>query len=121
MIAATVRAHWPEYLIEAGCLATFMVSAAAFATLLQHPASPWMLHAAPEFLARLPMGAAMGLTDGLVRLSCGVEDVGDLLADLEQAFEGIPGSGKRPAGSGKREAGSGNSNESRDTIRSGVP
>ena len=34
--------------------------------------------------------AAMGLSDGLVRLSCGVEDVGDLLADLEQAFEGIP-------------------------------
>jgi hypothetical protein len=51
--------------------------------------------------------AAMGLTDGLVRLSCGVEDVGDLLADLEQAFEGIPereaGGGKRASGSGKRE------------------
>jgi cystathionine gamma-lyase len=37
--------------------------------------------------------AAMGLTDGLIRLSCGVEDVGDLLADLEQAFEGLPGRG----------------------------
>jgi cystathionine beta-lyase/cystathionine gamma-synthase len=34
--------------------------------------------------------AALGLSDGLVRLSCGVEDVGDLLADLEQAFDGIP-------------------------------
>ena len=32
--------HWPEYLIEAACLALFMVSAAGFATLLQHPASP---------------------------------------------------------------------------------
>jgi aquaporin Z len=62
VIGATLRAHWPEYFIEAGCLATFMLSAAAFATLLQHPASPWMLHAAPEFLGRLPMGAAMGLT-----------------------------------------------------------
>jgi len=28
----------------------------------------------------------MGLTDDLIRLSCGVEDVGDLIADLEQAF-----------------------------------
>ena len=46
--------------------------------------------------------AAMGLSDGLIRLSCGVEDVGDLLADLEQAFEGIP---EREAGSGQREAG----------------
>lgn len=33
--------------------------------------------------------AALGLSEGLVRLSCGVEDTQDLLADLEQAFEGI--------------------------------
>ena len=32
---------------------------------------------------------AMGLTDGMVRLSCGVEDVEDLLADLEYALEGL--------------------------------
>ncbi len=55
--------------------------------------------------------AAMGLSDGLVRLSCGVEDVGDLLADLEQAFEGIP-RGNREAASGKRGA--------RDTISTGA-
>ena len=35
--------------------------------------------------------AALGLSDGLIRLSCGVEDAGDLLADLEQAFEGLSG------------------------------
>jgi cystathionine beta-lyase/cystathionine gamma-synthase len=57
--------------------------------------------------------AAMGLSDGLIRLSCGVEDVGDLLADLEQAFEGLEGSGKRRAGGGKTAA--------RDTIASGAP
>jgi cystathionine beta-lyase/cystathionine gamma-synthase len=51
--------------------------------------------------------AAMGITDGLVRLSCGVEDVGDLLADLEQAFEKLPG---RTAAPGKK----------RDTIKSGA-
>src|SRR5207237_10860101 len=41
---------------------------------------------------------AMGLSDGLIRLSCGVEDVGDLLADLEQAFQGMPGGEKQHAG-----------------------
>jgi cystathionine beta-lyase/cystathionine gamma-synthase len=28
----------------------------------------------------------MGLTDGLIRLSVGIEDVDDLIADLERAF-----------------------------------
>jgi cystathionine beta-lyase/cystathionine gamma-synthase len=28
----------------------------------------------------------LGITEGLVRLSCGVEDVEDLLGDVEQAF-----------------------------------
>ncbi len=58
--------NWPEYAIEALCLALFMVSAAGFATLLQHPASPvagafasW--HVGP-LLRRVPMGLAMGLT-----------------------------------------------------------
>jgi len=56
------RLHWPEYLIEAASLGTFMVSAAVFATLFQHPASP--LSAAVDHLPlrRLPMGLAMGLT-----------------------------------------------------------
>jgi cystathionine gamma-lyase len=32
---------------------------------------------------------AMGLTESLVRLSCGVEDAADLIADLEQALDKI--------------------------------
>ena len=32
----------------------------------------------------------MGLTDGLVRLSVGVEDVDDLVADLDQALAAVP-------------------------------
>jgi len=35
------------------------------------------------------MREAMGLTDSLVRLSIGVEDTDDLIADLEQALEGL--------------------------------
>jgi cystathionine gamma-lyase len=29
----------------------------------------------------------MGLTDSLVRLSCGIEDAEDLIGDLEQALD----------------------------------
>jgi cystathionine gamma-lyase/cystathionine beta-lyase/cystathionine gamma-lyase/homocysteine desulfhydrase len=50
-------------------------------TLISHPAT--MTHASvpPEERARL------GITDGLVRISVGIEDVEDLIADLEHAFK----------------------------------
>jgi cystathionine beta-lyase/cystathionine gamma-synthase len=50
-------------------------------SLISNPAS--MTHASvpPE------QRAALGITEGLVRLSCGVEDVGDLIGDLEQALD----------------------------------
>ena len=38
--AAALRAHWPEYLIEAWALGTFMLSAGVFSTLLGRPGSP---------------------------------------------------------------------------------
>lgn len=49
-------------------------------SLIGHPAS--MTHASVPRDRR----EAMGLTEGLVRLSCGIEDVDDLLADLDQAL-----------------------------------
>ncbi len=52
-------------------------------SLISHPAS--MTHASVELERR----AALGVTEGLIRLSCGVEDVDDLLADVERAFQGI--------------------------------
>jgi aquaporin Z len=58
----TIRSHRAEYASEMGSLALFMMSAAGFATLLQHPASPWSLGANPTALERAPMGIAMGLT-----------------------------------------------------------
>jgi len=33
--------------------------------------------------------AVLGITEGLVRLSVGVEDADDLLGDLEQALQGL--------------------------------
>jgi cystathionine beta-lyase/cystathionine gamma-synthase len=49
-------------------------------SLIGHPAS--MTHASVP----LPLRQAMGLTDSLVRLSCGVEEISDLIADLTQAM-----------------------------------
>jgi aquaporin Z len=58
----SLRRHWPEYLMEAGELGLFMFSACAFATLLQHPASP-IPHIVPGSVARRAlMGLAMGAT-----------------------------------------------------------
>jgi len=58
----SAKPHWREYLIEAICLATFMVSAAVFATLIYHPASPFAAWHATETVKRIPMGLAMGMT-----------------------------------------------------------
>ena len=52
--------HWPEYLIEAWCLGTFMVSACFFAVLLFNPDSP--AAGLGPVLKNVLMGAAMGLT-----------------------------------------------------------
>jgi cystathionine beta-lyase/cystathionine gamma-synthase len=52
-------------------------------TLISHPAT--MTHAAIGAHAR----AKLGITDGLVRISVGIEDPDDILADLSQALEAI--------------------------------
>jgi cystathionine gamma-lyase/cystathionine beta-lyase/cystathionine gamma-lyase/homocysteine desulfhydrase len=52
-------------------------------TLISHPAT--MTHAALGEKGR----AKIGLTDGMVRISVGVEDVSDIISDLEQAIGAI--------------------------------
>lgn len=52
-------------------------------SLIGHPAS--MTHASIPKAERLKVG----LTDSLIRLSVGVEDVDDLIADLEEAFRNV--------------------------------
>ena len=49
-------------------------------TLISHPAT--MTHAAVGEKGR----AAIGITDGMVRISVGIEDVDDIIADLHQAL-----------------------------------
>ena len=52
-------------------------------TLISHPAT--MTHASVPAEER----ARLGITDGLVRISVGIEDVEDLIADLENAFASL--------------------------------
>lgn len=64
-------------------LAILAVSLGGIETLIQHPAS--MTHASMTKESRYEAG----ITDGLVRLSVGIEDVRDIIADLEQALEKV--------------------------------
>ncbi|TET21500.1 MAG: cystathionine gamma-synthase, partial [Candidatus Cloacimonadota bacterium] len=52
-------------------------------SLIEHPAS--MTHASIQEEERLKSG----LTDNLIRISVGIENVQDLMQDLDQAFKGI--------------------------------
>ena len=64
-------------------LCTLGESLGGVETLISHPAT--MTHAALGVKGR----AAIGITDGLVRISVGVEDVEDILSDLDQAIAGM--------------------------------
>ncbi len=65
-------------------LATLAVSLGNVDTLIEHPAS--MTHSGVPPAER----RKVGITDGLVRLSVGIENVDDLMADLAQALDAIP-------------------------------
>jgi methionine-gamma-lyase len=62
-------------------VATLAVSLGNVDTLIQHPAS--MTHRNTPRDLRL----AAGISDGLVRLSVGIEDINDLMEDLDQAMQ----------------------------------
>jgi cystathionine beta-lyase/cystathionine gamma-synthase len=66
--------------VEATELFQLAVSLGAVESLIEHPAT--MSHASYDAADRLKYG----ITDGLIRLSIGLEDPEDLQSDLEQAF-----------------------------------
>ncbi len=61
-VLTALRTHWPEYLMEAGLLAAFMVSACVFGALYEFPGSPVHQVILSGFLRRFLMGISMGLT-----------------------------------------------------------
>jgi len=70
-----------QRLVNSLTLCTLAVSLGDVATIIQHSAS--MTHAAVPREQRL----AVGITDGLLRLSVGIEKVQDIIADLSQGLE----------------------------------
>jgi methionine-gamma-lyase len=72
-----------KLLMNSLTLCQLAVSLGGVETLIQHPAS--MTH----FSMGREIRMAAGITDGLVRLSVGIENVDDLIADLEQALEKV--------------------------------
>jgi cystathionine beta-lyase/cystathionine gamma-synthase len=65
-------------------LCSLAESLGAVETMITHPAT--MTHVEVPREER----EARGLTDGLVRISVGIEDVEDIVADLEQALAKVP-------------------------------
>ena len=59
------------------------VSLGGTESLASHPAAMTHLSVPPERRAQL------GITDNLVRISIGIEDADDLIADFEQALEAV--------------------------------
>lgn len=68
-------------MLHATQLHTLAESLGGVESLIEHPWS--MTHASMPAEAR----EAMGLTGNLIRISVGIEDEADLIADLEQALE----------------------------------
>jgi cystathionine beta-lyase/cystathionine gamma-synthase len=66
--------------LEGVKLCTLGESLGGVESLISHPAS--MTHASVPFETR----QQLGITDGLVRVSVGIEDVEDIIADLDQAL-----------------------------------
>ncbi len=69
-----------DRILQRSHLFQFAVSLGGVESLIQHPAS--LTHKTVPKEKR----DAEGVTDDLIRLSVGIEDAGDLIADLEQAF-----------------------------------
>ena len=70
-----------EHLVDRLERCALAVSLGDVRTLICHPASTTHSHVPAEIRQQI------GVTDGLVRISVGLEDVEDILADLEQALE----------------------------------
>src|SRR5258705_10184572 len=69
--------------LESVKLCTLAESLGGVETLISHPAT--MTHASVDIEKR----ARLGITDGLVRVSVGLEDTDDIIADLDQALNSI--------------------------------
>jgi len=70
-------------LLESVQIPTFAVSLGNVDSLIEHPAGMTHLIVPPEERIKA------GISDGLVRLSVGIENIEDLLADMERALDNV--------------------------------
>ena len=84
MVSFTVRGGQEvvDYLLRSTKVFSLAESLGGVESLIEHPAT--MSHAS----MRPEQRAAAGITDAVVRLSVGIENIDDLLADLAQALDG---------------------------------
>ncbi len=99
MLGVEVRGgfHAAEVFMASLKLAANAASLGGVQTLVVHPAAMWKLQIAPE------QRAALGLRDGLVRVSAGLEDEADLIKDFAQALEHLEASSGETSSSGAGE------------------
>jgi len=69
--------------LESVKLCTLAESLGGVETLISHPAT--MTHASVDADKR----ERLGISEGLVRISVGIEDTDDIIADIEQALDKI--------------------------------
>ena len=72
-----------KIVLESVTLCTLAESLGGVETLISHPAT--MTHASVDAAKR----ERLGITDGLVRISVGIEDTDDIIADLDQALDKV--------------------------------
>jgi cystathionine beta-lyase/cystathionine gamma-synthase len=72
-----------KVVLESVRLCTLAESLGGVETLISHPAT--MTHASVDAEKR----ERLGITDGLVRISVGIEDTDDIIADLDQALDKV--------------------------------
>ncbi len=85
MITATLKGGLPaaRAFLERVSVFSLAESLGGVESLIEHPAI--MTHASID----KPLREALGITDGLVRFSVGIEDVEDLIADIGEALEAV--------------------------------
>lgn len=72
-----------QKVLESVKLCTLAESLGGVETLISHPAT--MTHASVDAAKR----ERLGITDGMVRISVGIEDTDDIISDLDQALEKV--------------------------------
>lgn len=85
-MAAAVRRHWRDYLLEAAGLMVFMLGAGAFTTLFMYPGSAVQQALPTSFLRHLGLGACMGVVTFAIVSAIGMKSGAHINPAVTWAF-----------------------------------